>query len=106
MIGSGKRMEEAVTLEHSVVRDDVCSVDRDRSLSPTPNAVAPAPSESRLIHEIFEAQVERAPDAIAVVHGKQAITYGELNGRANELARYLRARGVRSDEVVALCVER
>ncbi|WP_246791972.1 non-ribosomal peptide synthetase [Burkholderia perseverans] len=58
------------------------------------------------IHARFEAQVERAPDAIAVVHEAERLTYGELNARANRLAHHLIARGVRPDDRVAICVER
>jgi amino acid adenylation domain-containing protein/FkbH-like protein/thioester reductase-like protein len=60
----------------------------------------------KLIHELFEEQVERSPEAIAVVHEGQSLTYRELNNRANQLAWYLRARGIGPDQLVALCVER
>ncbi|MBI0329292.1 non-ribosomal peptide synthase/polyketide synthase [Burkholderia plantarii] len=63
-------------------------------------------AEDSTIHARFEAQVERAPDAIAVVHEGERLTYGELNARANRLAHYLIARGVRPDDRVAICVER
>ena len=43
-------------------------------------------------HELFEEQVERTPDRIALVFKDHRLTYRELNGRANQLARYLRAR--------------
>jgi amino acid adenylation domain-containing protein/thioester reductase-like protein len=62
--------------------------------------------DERLIHELFEEQVQRTPDAIAVEHAAQRLTYAELNSRANYLARYLRGQGVGPDQVVALCVER
>ena len=58
------------------------------------------------IHELFEAQVERSPEAVAVVFEDQQLTYGELNARANQLARYLIKRGVGPDVVVGICVER
>src|SRR5689334_22224915 len=56
--------------------------------------------------ELFEQQVERTPDAVAVVHGEQSVSYRELNERANRLAHYLRRLGVRLDARVAICVER
>jgi len=54
------------------------------------------------VHEVFEQQVERSPDSIAVVAGLQSLTYSELNRRANQLARYLRTLGVGRDVPVAL----
>ncbi|PHM72994.1 non-ribosomal peptide synthetase [Xenorhabdus sp. KJ12.1] len=59
-----------------------------------------------LIHKLFEAQAEQFPDAIAVVFDDQAISYSELNRRANRLAHYLIASGVRPDDRVAVCLER
>ncbi|MHA3735612.1 non-ribosomal peptide synthase/polyketide synthase [Pseudomonas sp. Eth.TT006] len=58
------------------------------------------------IHGLFEAQVLRAPQAPAVVAGELALTYAELNARANQLARHLRGLGVQADSRVAICVER
>ena len=58
------------------------------------------------IHQLFEAQVERTPDAIAVVFEAEQLTYGELNRRANQLAHHLRALGVGPEVLVALCLER
>jgi amino acid adenylation domain-containing protein len=58
------------------------------------------------VHQLFEAQVERTPDAVAVVFENQRLTYRELNERANQLAHYLRALGVGPDVLVGICVER
>ncbi|WP_321968535.1 AMP-binding protein, partial [Burkholderia cepacia] len=58
------------------------------------------------IHELFEAQVERSPDSVAVVFEGEQLTYGELNERANRLGHYLRGRGVGADSLVGICVER
>src|SRR5205085_10912898 len=58
------------------------------------------------IHQIFEQQVERTPDHIALVSDEQHLTYGELNRRANQLAHYLRALGVGPESRVAVCMER
>jgi len=55
---------------------------------------------------LIEAQVERAPNAIAVSFGGQSLTYSELNASANQLARELQARGVGPDGIVAILVER
>jgi amino acid adenylation domain-containing protein len=63
------------------------------------------PSE-RCIHQLFEAQVDRTPDAIAVVFEDKKITYRELNERANQLAHYLQQLGVKPEVLVGICVER
>jgi amino acid adenylation domain-containing protein len=60
----------------------------------------------RRVHELFEQQVEAHPDAIAAVQGSRQWTYSELNGRSNQLARALLARGLRREEVVAVVTER
>jgi amino acid adenylation domain-containing protein len=62
--------------------------------------------QAECLHRLFEAQVARAPDAIAVVFEKERLTYGELNRRANQLAHRLRAMGVGPETLVGLCVER
>ena len=62
--------------------------------------------QQQTIHGMFEAQVERTPDALAVVHGEQRLTYGELNEQANRLAHALRKQGVQPDSRVGICVER
>ena len=58
------------------------------------------------IHVLFEAQVERTPDGIALVLEDRQITYRELNSRANQLAHYLQTLGVKPEVLVGLCVER
>ncbi|MEW5928157.1 MAG: non-ribosomal peptide synthase/polyketide synthase [Gemmatimonadota bacterium] len=66
---------------------------------------APFP-EAACVHDLFEAQAERTPDAPAVVHEGGFLTYAELDRCANRLARFLRGRGVGPDSRVALCLER
>ncbi|QKQ73081.1 non-ribosomal peptide synthetase [Nostoc sp. TCL240-02] len=58
------------------------------------------------IHQLFEAQVERLPDAIAVSFENQHLTYRELNHRANQLAHYLKSLGIKPEVLVGICVER
>jgi len=57
-------------------------------------------------HQLFEAQVERTPDAVAVRFRDEALTYAELNARANQLAHYLVGLGVGPDVLVGISVER
>lgn len=63
-------------------------------------------SDGRCVHEMFADHAARTPEALAVVCGSKSITYRELNRRANQLARYLRARGVGVEDRVGLMTER
>ena len=58
------------------------------------------------LHQLFEAQVDRTPDAIAVVLADEALTYRELNQKANQLAGHLRSLGVEPDSLVGICQDR
>ena len=60
----------------------------------------------KCVHQLFEEQVERTPDAIAVVFENQQLTYSELNTRANQLAHYLGKYGVGPEVLVGICMER
>ncbi len=62
------------------------------------------PSEQR-IHQLFEEQVERTPDAVALVFGDEQLTYQELNIRANRLAHRLQQLGVRPEVMVGLSLQ-
>ncbi|MEJ2566781.1 MAG: amino acid adenylation domain-containing protein [Gammaproteobacteria bacterium] len=58
------------------------------------------------VHILFERQAHLAPKAVALVWEQHHISYGELNGRANHLAHFLRAGGVAPDTLIGLCLER
>ncbi|OUL34268.1 thioester reductase [Nostoc sp. T09] len=58
------------------------------------------------IHQLFEAQVEKTPDAVALVFQNQQVTYRELNCRANQVAQYLQTLGVGAEVLVGICIER
>jgi amino acid adenylation domain-containing protein len=58
------------------------------------------------VHELFEAQAERTPDAIAITCEKQSLTYAQLNVRANQLAHFLRNRGAGPEVLVAMYMDR
>ncbi|RAM51470.1 MAG: hypothetical protein C6Y22_11415, partial [Hapalosiphonaceae cyanobacterium JJU2] len=60
----------------------------------------------KCIHQLFEEQVARNSNAVAVVYENKQLTYHELNCRANQLANYLRSKGVGPDVLVGICVER
>ena len=70
------------------------------------NATTRDYADNRAIHEVFEAQVDMTPGAIAVVFEDQTLTYGELDERANQVAHVLRRRGVGPDVLVGVCMER
>ena len=70
------------------------------------NATATDYPHTLTVQALFEAHARRIPDAIAVQTDEQALTYRELNERANQLAFHLREHGVQPDARVALCVER
>jgi len=60
----------------------------------------------RCVHELFEQQAERTPDAVACVFDGQRLTYRELNQRANQLARFLKKRGAEPGQRIGIFVER
>jgi amino acid adenylation domain-containing protein len=70
------------------------------------NAAEIAHPQKTWVHELFEAQVEKTPEVIALVYEERSLTYGELNVRANRLAHHLRALGVGPEARVAICLER
>ncbi|HEY4562182.1 MAG TPA: condensation domain-containing protein, partial [Thermoanaerobaculia bacterium] len=70
------------------------------------NATATPFSAHLGAHQLFEAWVDRTPDAVAAVYAGQSLTYRELNGRANRLAHYLRRLGVGAEDRVAFCLAR
>jgi amino acid adenylation domain-containing protein len=63
-------------------------------------------ARDRCVHQLFEAQAARTPNAIAVVFGQESLTYGELEGRANQLANHLVKLGASPDSLVGICLER
>jgi amino acid adenylation domain-containing protein len=60
----------------------------------------------KCIHDLFEEQAEKTPDAVAIVFEDEQLTYRELNGKANQLAHHLRTLGVGPEVLVGICVER
>ncbi|MBY0220760.1 amino acid adenylation domain-containing protein, partial [Paenibacillus illinoisensis] len=60
----------------------------------------------KVVHQLFEEQVEKTPNHVAVIYEGKEMTYQELNEKANQLARRLRACGVQEDTIVGIMVER
>ncbi|WP_459501588.1 amino acid adenylation domain-containing protein [Bacillus sp. C1] len=59
----------------------------------------------KVVHELFEEQVEKTPNHIAVVYNEKKLTYHELNERANQLAHVLREKGVTKEKIVGILVK-
>ncbi|MBY8848477.1 amino acid adenylation domain-containing protein, partial [Saccharothrix sp. MB29] len=83
---------------------DLLGPDRERVLAAASGARRDMPYRS--LPDLFEDQVRRDPHADAVAHGTRRLTYGELNARANRLARVLIREGVSAERFVAIAVER
>ncbi|MFZ6028537.1 MAG: non-ribosomal peptide synthetase [Chloroflexota bacterium] len=79
--------------------------ERDKILC-TFNDVGPAYPAQACLHELFESQVARTPDAPGVSCGDNRLTYDQLNRKANQLAHYLQGLGVGPESIVGICVER
>jgi amino acid adenylation domain-containing protein len=62
--------------------------------------------QERCIHELFEEHVRKTPQALAIFHEGQQLTYENLNHRANQLAHYLREQGIKPEMLVGICLER
>ncbi|MGZ3145669.1 amino acid adenylation domain-containing protein [Lentzea chajnantorensis] len=77
--------------------------ERERLLGFTDAVAEPV---SSCVHELFEQQAARTPDALAVVAGGVSLTYAELNARANRLAHHLRSLGAGPEQLVGVCLDR
>ncbi|TDB47516.1 non-ribosomal peptide synthetase [Photorhabdus luminescens] len=85
--------------------DILSSAERELLLENLNATEEPYPTQV-CVHQLFEQQVEKTPDAIAVIYENQTLSYAELNARANRLAHQLIALGVEPDQRVAICVTR
>jgi amino acid adenylation domain-containing protein len=93
----------SVTINGDVI---TASFDCLRPMTCESNKLKTTPVTAKCIHQLFEEQVECAPDAIALVFEEQQLTYRELNSRANQLANHLRHCGLGPETVVGICLER
>ena len=82
------------------------SREEHQQLSDWKGAAAREISPATTLQGLFEEQVERTPDAVAVVWDDQQLTYCALNRRANQLAHYLRERGVGPEALIGICLDR
>ncbi|MDM8543253.1 amino acid adenylation domain-containing protein [Desulfococcaceae bacterium HSG9] len=79
---------------------------KEKQLVETWNTSLKRYPDDKCIHQLFEIQAEKTPDAIAVVYKNHQITYDELNNKANQLAHHLQTLGVKPDIVTGVCLER
>jgi amino acid adenylation domain-containing protein len=100
-------IESANTIPNAPVKalNMLCEAERQEVLFEFNDTNKQYPSD-RLVFQLFEQQVDQTPEAVALVFEEQRLTYRELNERANQLAHYLRSRGVSPEVLVGLCVER
>jgi amino acid adenylation domain-containing protein len=108
MAGHFTRLLEAIVAEPASrigALDMLAAAEREQLLV-TWNDTANGAPRGACVHQLFEAQAARIPHAIAVEFGGAALTYADLNERANRLAHRLREMGVQADVRVAICVER
>ncbi|WP_236000606.1 AMP-binding protein, partial [Bradyrhizobium uaiense] len=85
----------AADADQVVGRIDILPVDERSYLLEELNRTAASYPSERCIHELFEAQVQKAPEAVALVCEDERLSYGELNAQANRLAHHLIALGVK-----------
>src|SRR5437870_1009021 len=93
------------TPEVSIGRLELLSGEERRTLLQDWNATARA-LEPQTVAQLFAAQAAQTPDAVAVVFEQEALSYAQLEARANQLAQHLRTLGVGAETVVGLCLER
>ena len=108
MLGHLKNLLESIASDPNQRLATVRMLDDDerRQIVHEWNDTAMAYDSDSCIHEIFERQAERTPDAAALIYDEQVISYRELNRRANQLASYLRKQGVGAEKLVGIYLDR
>ncbi|KAK9670909.1 hypothetical protein K7432_017264 [Basidiobolus ranarum] len=107
-IGYLETMLQAMVTDaaQSISTVNLLSSSEQENLLQTWNVASEFYPDQFCIHNLFEEQVIRSPEAVAVVYESQALTYAEINARANRLAHHLIDLGVKPDTLVAICTER
>ncbi|WP_427161994.1 non-ribosomal peptide synthetase [Aliinostoc sp. HNIBRCY26] len=108
-----RRLAEFATVLQGIVANPhqtiaqlpILSVEEQNLLAAWNNTTSVYP-QHLCIHQLFEAQVAKTPEAIAVIFEDQQLTYQQLNQRANNLAHHLQSLGVKPEVLVGICVER
>jgi len=100
-------LDEALTHPDRPICELALLSDAERhQLIHTFNATAVSLPNARPVHEQFEAQVRRSPKAVAVVQADRSLTYEQIDTRANQLAKYLKLRGISPDRLVGIYLQR
>jgi len=93
---------EALEIKHI----DLLTADEKHRLLHEQDSLDAKYDTAATIHRVFEAQAMRTPDRVAVVCEEAAMTYGELNNRANQVAHWLRSQGAKADTLVGIMIDR
>jgi surfactin family lipopeptide synthetase C len=96
----------SANLHQHLAQLSLLSVDEEKELILQESQEPTGTIDYQCIHNLFESQVEKTPDAVAIVFEHQQLTYRELNNRANQLAHYLQTLGVKPEVRVGICVDR
>ncbi|WP_456238686.1 amino acid adenylation domain-containing protein [Paenibacillus silvestris] len=100
-------LNQLVERPQTVIADlDLVTAEEKQELIVAFNQTDHVYAKDKMIHELFEAQVDRTPDQIAVVSQGMSLTYAELNMQANRLAHLLRSKGAGPDQIIAVMVNR
>ncbi|KAG0223201.1 hypothetical protein BGX31_008648, partial [Mortierella sp. GBA43] len=89
-----------------VATHDILSPEERKLVLETWNETSETYQEDLCFHQLFEVQADKTPNATAIVHEGQVLSYGELNSRANQLSHHLIELGVRHETRVAICTQR
>ncbi|SNT48390.1 non-ribosomal peptide synthase/polyketide synthase, partial [Rhodococcoides kyotonense] len=107
MMGKLERIFEAIAADQTVPVGDIdLADDAERVLLEGVNDTAYEVDSSATLVSLFDAQVARTPDAVALVFEGESLTYAEFDARANRVARYLVSRGIGPESLVALAMRR
>lgn len=107
------RLAEFETLLHSIAENEDLTIDKlpllpsaEKELLLTTWNQTQAHYPDICIHQLFEAQVTKTPDKIAVIFEDEKLTYSQLNEKANQLAIYLQKLDIKPDDKIGICIER
>jgi amino acid adenylation domain-containing protein len=98
------KLSHAVNMK--IINIEIISDEEKRRILGSFNNTDAEYMKEKTIHGLFEEQVKKTPDKTAVIFGDEKLSYRELNEKTNMLARTLRKRGIRSDSIVGIMVER